>query len=351
MLFGSMIGQLKDYLSLLVPACLLMVGLVGCSMIDEDLSGCGEDFKMEYQLKLVTNMTTEMQTVLSTEYDLPLQTELKNELSHIFTDFARDVDLSFYGTDSLRHQHETHVMNANEASYTIYLPVVEYMHLALANMEQQHQVEFVNQERANQAFLNQLPVDTIDSHETGIFTARQHMQVLGNQSQTFNVRLYMANSAAALVVDTTGYHIRNMRVYIDDLADGFLIRDSIYTYRRQTAVRTFPVTVDQLNLATRAENIENYRQVCYCGVGFPSRDKPTVGDDGKTYWRVRAYFTLDNGKTTENIFYIHEPLFAGNLKIIRCRLTADGVVEVLTPNIGASVTLDWKPGNEYNPDI
>lgn len=332
-------------------AGMLTGGLTSCSMIDEDLSGCGEDFKMEYQLKLVTNMTTEMQTVLSTEYDLPLQTELKNELSHIFTDYARDVNLSFYGTDSLRHQHEMHVMNANEASYTIYLPVEEYMHLALANLEQQHQVTFENQERANLAFLDQLPVDTVDSHETGIFTARQHMQVLGNQSQTFNVRLYMANCAAALVVDTTGYHIRNMSVYIDDLADGFFIRDSVYTYRRQTSVRTFPVTVDQLNLTTRAENIENYRQVCYCGVGFPSRRKPIVGDDGETYWRVKAYFTLDNGKITENVFHIHEPLLAGNLKIIRCRLTADGAVEVTTPNVGVSVTLNWKPGGTYNPEV
>ena len=343
--------KVKQYLSLLFSSCLLFVGLTSCSMIDEDLSGCGEDFKMEYQLKLVTNMTTEMQTVLSTEYDLPLQTELKNELSHIFTDYARGVNLSFYGTDSLRHQHEMHVMNANEASYTIYLPVEEYMHLALANLEQQHQVTFENQERANLAFLDQLPVDTVDSHETGIFTARQHMQVLGNQSQTFNVRLYMANCAAALVVDTTGYHIRNMSVYIDDLADGFFIRDSVYTYRRQTSVRTFPVTVDQLNLTTRAENIENYRQVCYCGVGFPSRRRPIDGDDGETYWRVKAYFTLDNGKITENVFHIHEPLLAGNLKIIRCRLTADGAVEVTTPNVGVSVTLNWKPGGTYNPEV
>ena len=325
-------------------------GFSGCSMVDEDLSDCGEDFKMEYQLKLVTNMTTEMQTVLSTQYDLPLQTELRSELSHIFTDFARDVDLSFYGTDSLRHVHETHIMNANEASYTIYLPVEEYMHLALANMEQQHQVTFTGQEHSKQAFLDQLPVDTIDSHETGIFTARQRMQVLGNQSQTFNVRLYMANCAAALVVDTTGYHIRNMRVYIDDLADGFYVRDSLYTYRRQTAVRTFPVEVKQLGAQTRAEG-EGYRQVCYCGVGFPSRRNPIVGDDGLTYWRVRAYFTLDNGKTAENVFHIHEPLLAGNLKIIRCQITADGAVEVQTPNVGVSVTLDWKPGGTYNPDV
>lgn len=348
-----------SWMTKLFGACLLLGGLTGCSMIDDDLSGCGEDFEMEYQLKLVTNMTTEMQTVLSTEYDLPLQTALKSELSNIFTDFARDVNLSFYGTDSLRHQHEMHVMNANEASYTLYLPVEEYMHLALANLEQQHQVTFEGQERANLAFLDQLEGTlstddggrlVLDSHETGIFTARQHMQVLGNQSQTFNVRLYMANCAAALVVDTAGYHIRNMRVYIDDLADGFFIRDSLYTYRRETALKTFPVTVDQLNL-TRAEDADNYRQICFCGVGFPSRRRPIIGDDGETYWRVRAYFTMDDGRTTENVFHIHEPLDAGNLKIIRCRITAEGAVEVLTPNIGASVTLDWKPGGQYNPDI
>ena len=332
-------------------ALLLLVAMLpGCSMIDDDLSDCGEDFKMEYQLKLVTNMTTEMETVLSTEYDLPMQMELRDQLKNIFTDFARDVDLSFYGTDSLRHVHETHIMNANEASYTIYLPVEEYMHLALANMAQQHQVEFAGQDYSTTAFLDQLPVDTIDSHETGIFTARQRMQVLGNQSQTFNVRLYMANCAAALVVDTTGHHVRDMHVFIDDLADGFYVRDSLYTYRRQTAVRTFPVTVTLPTAShTRAESV--YRQVCYCGVGFPSRDRALPGSPDGTIWHMRVYVTRDNGSITETILSVKEPLKAGNLKIIRAGLTPDGAVESTTTNVGASVTLDWKPGGTYTPDI
>ena len=346
-----------------------MLLLASCSMIDDDLSNCQKEIVTEYELKLITNVTTELETVLSTEYDLPLQMELREELSHIFTDYARDVDLSFYGSDSLRHLHETHVMNANEASYTLTLPVEEYDHLALANIAQQRQVDYTLQESCHTAYLDQkedLPnpavpeegdfESVIDSHETGIFTARQQIKILGNQSQQFNVRLYMANCAAALVVDTTGYHIRDMKVYIEDLADGFGIRDSLYSYRRHTAVRTFPVEVKNLSRAfgsTRADDLpNNYRQVCYCGVGFPSRNKPLPGvGKGNTYWRVRAYVTQDDGRVTENVFQIEEPLNAGNLKIIRCRVTANGVTEATSPRVGVSVTLDWKPGNIYTPEV
>ena len=116
----------------------LMMGalaLSSCSTIDDDLSNCANDFELDYELRLVTNMTTELQTQLNTETDVSVATALRTYLSDIFTDFAHDVDLSFYDTegDSLRLQHDEHVMDANQASYTLNLPMRQYMHLAAAN--------------------------------------------------------------------------------------------------------------------------------------------------------------------------------------------------------------------------
>ena len=60
-------------MGLLLSACWLMAG---CSTIDDDLSDCneGKQFKTDYQLKLVTNMTTELKTQLTTitELSVPL---------------------------------------------------------------------------------------------------------------------------------------------------------------------------------------------------------------------------------------------------------------------------------------
>ena len=118
--------------------CLLlsMLTAVSCSVIDEDLSACVEQAQVDYEMRLVTNMTTELRTQLTTQTDIKLAAALKDHLDDIFTDYAHDVDLSFYDTqgDSARLQHDEHIMDANQASYELNLPMRHYMHLAAANV-------------------------------------------------------------------------------------------------------------------------------------------------------------------------------------------------------------------------
>ena len=66
---------------------------MACSMIDEDQSDCGEEAKMDYELQLITNITTEMETQLNTQADVSLAATLKDHLGDIFSDFAHDVNL------------------------------------------------------------------------------------------------------------------------------------------------------------------------------------------------------------------------------------------------------------------
>ena len=67
-----------------------MVIPAGCSMIDEDQSDCVETTKIEYDLTLITNITTEIETQLETELNTALEMELaallREYLSGIFTD-------------------------------------------------------------------------------------------------------------------------------------------------------------------------------------------------------------------------------------------------------------------------
>ena len=135
-------------------------------MIDEDQSDCGVQAKVDYEMRLVTNMSTEIQTQLTTQMDLEMATALRNYLSGIFTDYAHDVDLSFYDTvgDSVRLKHDRHIMDANEASYTLNLPMRQYMHLAVANLVEHEHVPRLGKQVARHA----------GQHEHGVL-AEQHV--------------------------------------------------------------------------------------------------------------------------------------------------------------------------------
>ena len=102
----------------------------GCSAIDEDLSDCDETLKLDYELHLVTNLSIELQKELDKKTDARLLEALRRYLSPVFSDYAHDLDLSFYDTqgDFARLHHEQHQMDANEMSYTLYIPYRDYMH-------------------------------------------------------------------------------------------------------------------------------------------------------------------------------------------------------------------------------
>ena len=98
----------------------------GCSTIDDDLSDCGNTFEMDYELRLVTNMTTELKTKLTTLSELSVANALTMHLKDIFTDFAHDVDLSFYDTEGnlgrlrpvvLRHRRQSGTPAARPAHH------------------------------------------------------------------------------------------------------------------------------------------------------------------------------------------------------------------------------------------
>jgi hypothetical protein len=78
-----------------VVLSLLAAVSMGCSWVDDDLSDCETEYTLDYELRLVTNMTAELQTQLSLDTDLAVSTALKDYLSNTFTDYAHDVDLGF----------------------------------------------------------------------------------------------------------------------------------------------------------------------------------------------------------------------------------------------------------------
>lgn len=355
-----------DIIGNILTAVLATVLLSACSLIDDTPGECGykENYELDYELRLVTNMTTELKTQLSTETELSLAHSLRTHLSDIFTDFAHDVDLSFYDTqgDSLRLQHDEHIMNANQASYTLNLPKRQYMHLAVANIVDDKLVDLVNDERCHRSELIQLQGgtlrsiddDAIDSHTTGIFTARQPMDILEGVDQQFNVHLYMANCAAVLVIDTIGSGVKDIKVYSKGFATGFHVSDSSYVFVSEPPlVRTKLVT---------SEDDED-GELAFCSVTFPSREPsatrtviettdPFVSPEAnESLWEFHIYAVAKDESTTLTKLYIRRPLRAGQLMIIKAKARPDGSIDTINPTVGVNVTLNWQDAGHYDHEL
>ncbi|MBQ6751118.1 MAG: hypothetical protein IJR02_10205 [Bacteroidaceae bacterium] len=317
--------------------------LTGCSTIDDDLSDCGNDYEIVYELRLVTNIETEIQTQLTTQTELRVADALRGHLANIFTDFAHDIDLSFYDVSKdhdLLH-HEEHVMNNNERSYTIYLPMREYRHLALANLKNNTWVKAEGRELSHTLNLMQEVRDTVASHETGLFTARTDMDVLADVDQTFYVKLYMANSAVALVLDPRGQDVRNVRVFTTGFATGFNVNDSTYTFAQRSPI-------------VRTESIDTGTDLfCFCSVNFPSGRVSTrdAAEGDGACWKLNIYVKKADGTITETVLSVMEPLDAEQLKIIKAYLDEDGVAHPADATVGVSVTLNWNQGGEHDVEL
>ena len=344
--------------SLVVMVLLGAALLSGCSLVDEDTTGGGEDFDLDYELQLVTNMQTEISTVLDLQADLQIVTALKDYLGGVFTDLAHDVDLSFYDTEAPmpRLEHFEMMMDASQTSYSIYLPGRAYLHTCVANLSAEPYVALEDDNCGQTARLVQHPdvKDTVSAHTTGIFTARKRMDVLTGVDQHFEVNLYMVNAATALVLDTAeAPAVKDLKVYLTGFADGFNLADSTYTFNTAQTVRTVLLPAAPGSTGR-----------CYASVHFPSRDldagtklvidaaEPFDSENAENViWKWEIYATMDDGTVTKSVLGSYKPLKAGQLKVLKGTVHADGATTTVDPYMGASVQLDWEPGKEHDIEL
>ena len=317
--------------------------LVGCSLVDEDLTACEAEYQLTYELKLVTNITTELETELSLDTEVAVASALKAYLQNIFTDRAHDVDLSFYDTEGEQPRlfHERHIMDANQTSYTLHIPVHKYLHLGLANLEGNGILTLEDSDTGTGSHLQQQVADTLPTHKRGVFSARSHMDIKEGEDQRFNVNLYMANCATALVLDTLGSSVKDIRVYAAGFATAFDVADSVYRFQHTPVIR-----------ADKIEVTEPGSEVCFATVNFPSRvpELKAVGN-GETYWQFRVYCTLPDGTITETKLSVKRPLLPAKLDILKAKVYGNGALEPGDSTVGVDVNIDWTPGMDHEIDM
>ncbi len=320
----------------------LLPALSGCCLVDEDLSDCGGEIVLNYQMCLISNMDSEIETVLKD--DAPAAQALRDHLQGVFSDVAHDLDLSFYSSEEgmPRKIHLQDVIDASQAQYVVHMPEKEYMNTGIANIQGNGLVIVQDTLFCSEAKLSLEPGEIVPSQKTGIFTSRLPTKITDSDSQNFNSSLYMANCATALVLDTEkAGDIVKIEIRATGFADRFDIADSTYHFITNYYVKPDEVPVGQQN------------RLCFVCVTLPSRDSaPGNTADGKNFiweWIVRV--TLPDGSVTESVLGVTEPLQAGQLKVIKAKVFDSGVVSVEDPQIAVSVTLNWNEGGHHEIDL
>ena len=310
------------------------------SCIDEDMSDCGKDYQIQYKLQLHTQLNTTIDADLNLSTEQGIANNLKQALGTIFTDHAKDNDLSFFTGETLSH-HEANQMDANSVSYTIFLPRSTYTNLALANTAEASHVSIAGADKLSTITLTQEKKDTIDSHNIGLFSARLNIKE-DDFDQNLKTTLYMANCASAVVIDKNNLQADEIFGFVKGMADELMVNDSIYHYDNGTVVRAKAAPSTDTHAALYA-------------VSFPSRDGYYIGNGSKAteeagIWEFHVIVKM-NGKYTENILSFPSPLKAGSLRIAKVTLHSDGSFESNTQSVGVSVKLDWKPGGQHDIEI
>ena len=335
------------------PLLFLCASVVGCTLVDQDLSSCETSYDIDYELRLVTNLTTELKTQVSTQVELTSVAEaLLDHLGSVFTDHAYDVDLSFYDVqgDSARLHHESHIMDASEQSFTLFIPRREYMHLAVANLDKCGQLQMVDDERCHTAALLQKNGDYVESFRTGVFAARLPMDIKEGVDEHFDVKLGMVNCASALALDTLGSGLGGIKVSVSGFASGINLADSTYIFRSAPEV-----VADEVKTG-------DGRFACFCAVTFPSKDVETKvvidTDDpfvspeaAEALWTCTVYVTTGDGKVTKTDLGVKQPLRPGQFMLIRGKVEPDGSVVPREQFVGASVSLEWNEQPGWDIDI
>lgn len=376
--------------NIIIVCCLSAGALVptACSsLIDDDTDICLAEYDAEYELRLVTNEEHELARVLADRTDIA--DALRAHLSGVFTDNGRELDLSFYDSAAAqpRFRHDEVAMSGPTKTMHVSLPVGQQMHLAVANMKDNGPAQYsgfdapwrqaaialnldgVAIDPAATATTGKVSVDGVDtglpadfspgtavaSQKTGIFTGRKHLSAPVFGPYNYYMPLYIANSAAALVLDPRKAPITDVKIFTTGFATSFSVADSTYHYENSPLVRA-----EQVNLS------DTTKTLCFCTVNFPSPEPTALGpslaptrtvtdtdapflyqDCLQNLWRYECYVKLNDGSITRTLISIRHPLRAGQLKIVRGYIDGQGVIRTEATEAGGAIDVKWEAGYEH----
>lgn len=304
------------------------------SCIDEDLSKCGVNYTVSYAVRQPVDLGAEVRAVLSAPAEQGVAADVEAALGGVFAGTVHDLDLPFYDGHALEYRQAT-VIDAARATMTFYMQKADYRHLPLGNVEGGEPLGVDGADSDLALTLGTAAGDTIASHGRPVYSGRLDMP-LADRDEAYRADLYMVNSAVAVVLADAADGIGQVAGLVDGMASGFAVNDSTFSFDR--------------GQVTRMEGMLSPGYHTLYAVTMPSRDALPASADGDGLWQVKVYVDL-GGKITENVLHISEPLRAGRVKIIKGVIKDDGSITTESPEVGVSVTLDWKPGGSHDVEI
>lgn len=330
----------KQGATALLLAC---VPLSLASCIDEDLSDCGVDFAVSYQLELSPSIQNELDNKLLTSEEQLLAEQIRNDLSPVLSDRAEMMDLSFFSErDENLVKNIREKPNSSQLSMTFYLKPDNYHNVALAVTDKEEVVRIHGSESYGSISLMHFDEDTVDAHSSAIYMGYK-LLLLDERTHTFFVPLYMQNAVPVLVINRNNSPASLVSAYTRGTANAFLCADSVFIYEQPAVIR---------NSRADAGGLTAFYTVC-----FPSADTPQAraaadpAEAEASLWEMDVYTQLPDGKYVKNILYVKEPLKAGDMQVIKVKLTDEGELISDNPEVGVSVELDWKPGGDFDIEI
>lgn len=239
-----------------------------------------------------------------------LLTALHSYYNGLFNPQSRTVGIDFY--DSLRDgllSAESFTMQGNDATFTVGIPA------------ETHLCQAVSPDNDG--------ADNLSVSSQPRYSGRRAMTA-GQSS--YSIDLYPVDAQVALVanIDST---IDSLQVFADSTSAQYTFRDSTYS---TSAAPEVALTL-QPSASTSAYST-------YTATLFPS-----VGQSGS--WQITILATTASGSVTRTVLNIREPLRPGDIRIFTVNIDGDGAARTNNSNVGATVTLNWKPGGEYNHDL
>ncbi|MBQ7698462.1 MAG: hypothetical protein IJT35_07785 [Paludibacteraceae bacterium] len=338
---------MKRLIVILIPLFFVAL-LAGCSLIDDDLSVCDKELVIDYDLQLHTALSVQLQAELAAQTEAPVRRALEQWLAPVFTDKAQDIDLRFYSEekDDMRYR-ISEVINDNRTSYSIRLPQENYMHLAVANIDDNREVHMQDGDHSTTMQLRLSDKQEVSSLNTGVFTARLPMEV-NDSTLHFDVHLYMITAAVAVVIDTTDCDsLVSLSGTMEGSASGFSVRDSSFLFTSAPTMLLENVPIEPSSAATlrRAAAEETAQYACMATVGLATQDDAS--------WQVQINATLIGNRHTTTTITVEQPLQAGTLRVLKMKMGNNGGLnpEEGQKEVGVTVALDWKQGGGFDVDI
>lgn len=275
----------------------VLSSLCACSLIDDDMTGCANTRTLDCRIHFYENIDSQLTSQITGSGEQAVVKSLSSYFNSLLVPSSHDVEMSFFDVETSELcSKENRILYGSEGTFSIELP--------------------------------QRDLRCVATSQNPLYAGRQ---VMPQGKDKYQLDLYPCDAQVALIarVDSS---IKDVQVEVVGCASSFNASDSTYSYSDSTVI-SMP-----------------YRTEASVGIYHTYTSSVLPSSDSRP-WQVIILATTATGSITRNVLTVNRRLNSGEIRIIQVAIGSDGAARTSDAGVGASVTLDWKKGGQYNPEI